>query len=95
MNNDNIDIYTLTDEEGNEEQFRYLEQCTYEGNTYYAMASLEQAQDEFCIFRVEGEGDDRILYTVDDDDEFDAVADIFEDQFFSDIDYDEEESDEE
>ena len=47
MNNDNIDIYTLTDEEGNEEQFRYLEQCTYEGNTYYAMASLEQAQDEF------------------------------------------------
>ena len=59
------------------------------------MASLEQAQDEFCIFRVEGEGDDRILYTVDDDDEFDAVADIFEDQFFSDIDYDEEESDEE
>ena len=33
------------------------------------------------------DGED-ILVTVDDDDEFDRVSDIFEDEFFSDIDHD-------
>ena len=35
-----------------------------------------------------------VLDTIDDDEEFDAVADIFEDEIFFDIDYDEEEESE-
>ena len=35
------------------------------------------------------ENGDEILETIDDDDEFDAVADAFEDQFMGEIDLDE------
>ena len=35
-----------------------------------------------------------MLVTIDDDEEFDRVADIFEDELFGEIDYDGDESDE-
>ena len=38
---------------------------------------------------MEDEDGEMMLVTIDDDDEFDAVADIFDDELFSDIDYDE------
>ena len=45
--------------------------------------------------RVEEEDGEPIFVTIDDDDEFDTVADIFEDEVFSEIDYDEDNSEEE
>ena len=83
------DIYTLTDEEGKETQFELLGTCEYNENTYYALASLESENDEYVILRVEDEDGEMRLVTIDDDDEVDAVADIFDDELFSDIDYDE------
>ena len=79
----------LTDEEGNEEQFEILGSIELDGKVYYAMTSVEEKSDEYVILRLEGEdGDDVTLVTIDDDDEFDRVADEFEDKLFGEIDYD-------
>lgn len=84
-----VDVFTLTDEEGNEEQFEILGSIEFEGKVYYAMTSVEEKNDEYVILRLEGEeGDDVTLVTIDDDEEFDRVADEFEDKLFGEIDYD-------
>ncbi|MBP5349404.1 MAG: DUF1292 domain-containing protein [Clostridia bacterium] len=84
-----VDVFTLTDEEGNEEQFEVLGSIELDGKVYYALTSVEGQNDEYVILRLEGEeGDEVTLVTVDDDDEFDRVADEFEDKLFGEIDYD-------
>lgn len=89
---DEIEVYTLTDEDGNESQFELIGECEKDGKTYYALTELDaegnQVSEEYVILRLEKEenGED-ILTSIEDDEEFDAIADYFDDQF-SDIDYD-------
>ena len=86
-----IEYYTLTDEEGNESQFELIGEAEIDGHTYYALTELDeegnQISDEYVVLRVESEGDEDILVSIEDDEEFDKVAAFFDDQF-SDIDYD-------
>ncbi len=86
-----IDVYTLTDEEGKETNFELLAEAELDGVLYYAMTELddedEQVGDEYVILRVEEEDGEEVLVSIDDDDEFDRVADYFDD-LFADIDYD-------
>ena len=80
---DDEEIITLTDEEGEEIAFALLAQTERDGNTYVALEPKEDNKDnEYVILRVEeDENGEEILVTIDDDDEFDAVADVFDDMF--------------
>ena len=97
---DNIlenDYFTLTDEDGNEIEFELIAQCERNGQQYLAMIPVEDADkdDEFCeyvILKAVIENGEEILVTIDDDDEFDDVADYFDDMLTQEIDYDAEES---
>ena len=87
-----IEIYTLTDEDGNESQFELIGECEKDGKTYYALTELDaegnQVSEEYVILRLDREENgEEILISIDDDEEFDAVADYFDDQFNA-IDYD-------
>lgn len=86
-----IEYYTLTDEDGNESQFELIGEAEIDGVTYYALTELDeegnQISDEYVVLRLESEGDEDVLVSIDDDDEFEKVADYFDDEF-SDIDYD-------
>ncbi len=94
-NNEELDeqsiIYPLVDEEGNVYNFEALGECEYNGNAYYALAPLEGPETEgYVIMRVEESEDEDLidLVPVEDDEEFEAVAEIFDDLFFSDMDFD-------
>ena len=86
-------IYILQDEEGTEHEFELLDTCEKNGVRYYAMvpAEAEDKDDEFCEYvilkavTVDGE---ETLVSIDDDDEFDDIADYFDDLFSEEIDYD-------
>lgn len=83
------DIYILTDEEGNENKFELQGSLELDGITYLALIPIDETDDEFVILKVETDEDgEEILVTIDDDDEFDKIADIFQDELFSNIDYD-------
>ncbi len=88
-----IEIYTLTDEEGNESNFELLSEAEIDGVLYCALTELDDENepigDDYVILRAEEEDGEQIFVSIDDDDEFDRVADFFDDQF-ADIDYDEE-----
>ena len=84
------DIYTLTDETGKESEFELIGSCEFEGKTYLALVPVEEGADEYVILRLElDETGEETLVTIDDDDEFDRVADYFEDELFDTVDYDE------
>ena len=95
-NNTEREFFTLTDEDGNEIQFELIGATEYKGNNYYAMIPVEdEAQgdnDGFCEYVILREDKDEngeyTLVTVDDDEEFDDVADQFDDMFSEEIDYD-------
>lgn len=81
-------LYTLVDEEGQEQMFELLDSLEYEGETYYALtpyltdAEAILADDgEVVILQSTYEGDEEILVSVDDDDLFDTLGDLFMDRF--------------
>ena len=92
------EIYTLTDEEGNENQFELLGTIEVDGKSYVGLvpAGEEDADDgEYILLKVVVEDGEEMLVTIDDDDEFDKVADAFEDEYMAEIDYDGLDEDEE
>lgn len=95
QNQDEVEIFTLTDEDGNESDFELVGSGEVDGVMYYAMIPAEQAQDEdrdsfeYVILKsVTDEGGEESLISIDDDEEFDRIADYFDDMF-STVDFDE------
>ena len=86
------DFFTFVDEEGNEIVFELIGQCELKGNTYFAMIPAGSDDNgEFCeynILKLAIEDGEEVYVTIDDDDEFDMVADYFDDLFSEEIDYD-------
>lgn len=88
------EYYTLTDEDGNELQFEVIGSAELNGRIYYAMIPVddEPTEDgvyEYVILKADKDEDgEDILVTVDDDDEFDDVADYFDDMLTDEADYD-------
>jgi uncharacterized protein YrzB (UPF0473 family) len=87
-------IITLTDEDGKEIDFEVIGDAEIDGTVYYAMTPVG-AQDnnqgiiEYVLLKlIEDEEGEEVFVTVDDEDEFDKVADFFDDMFDSEEDYD-------
>lgn len=95
-NMENEELFTLTDEEGNESQFALIGELEIDGKIYLALVPADNDDaDEYVVLKVEvDENGEEILVTIDDDDEFDRVADAFEDQFMGEFDLDVEEGSE-
>lgn len=74
-------VLTLTDEEGNEVDFVVVNAVEYNGKTYVMLVEADKLEDdeaEALMLRVEDNGEEDILVTVDDEEEFNAVSAEFE-----------------
>ena len=85
-----IPVFTLTDEEtGEEKDFELLARAELDGKLYFALVPAEDEDaEEYVILRASEDGDDIILESIDDDDEFEKVEDYFNDLLFNEMDYD-------
>jgi len=88
-----VEIYTLEDEEGNSHEFQLIATTEIKGTKYFAMLPLEDAKAEddtfeYVILKAIIEDGEETLISIDDDDEFDDVADYFDDLLADEIDYD-------
>lgn len=87
------EIFTLTDEDGNEVEFEVIAEHEKDGQRYFAMIPVEDEDSdsdicEYVILKLAKDGDEEVLVSVDDDDELDDIADYFDDLFSQEIDYD-------
>ena len=87
---DEVQVFTLTDEEtGEEKDFELLARAAIDEKLYFALVPADEEEaEEYVILRVTEDGDDLVLESVDDDDEFEKVEEYFNDLFFNEIDYD-------
>ncbi len=80
----NPDIVSLTDDDGNEYTFEVLDAIESEDGRYLAMLPIHETADEMLedsgelVIVKEGEEDGEFYYySIEDDDEYDFVADAF------------------
>ena len=87
---DEVEIYTLTDEEtGEEVDFELVARAEMDEKLYFALVPANDDEaTEYVILQVAEDGDDLILSSIEDDDEFEKVEDYFNDLLFNEIDYD-------
>ena len=97
MNENEREFFTLVDEDGTEIEFEKIGEVTIGEKTYFAMIPADSADNaqndggfcEYVVLRLDKDEDgEDTLVTVDDDEEFDNVADVFDDMFSEEIDYD-------
>ena len=89
------EFYTLVDDEGVETEFELIGKTVLKGISYYAMIPAEEQpgeDEEFCEYVIlrgdKDEDGEEMLVTIEDDEEFDDVADVFDDMFSEEVDYD-------
>ena len=83
------DIITITDEEGKSYQVERVseEDIEYQDRTYRAFLPLGEDEDEIyelILFRVVEEDGEELLEVIEDEDELEAVYEIFMDRLFED-----------
>ena len=95
LNNEEVEelgdiIYTLTDEETGEEiDFQLIARATLDDVLYFALVPADDPEcEEYYILRVTEDGEDVLLESIEDDDEFERVEEYFNDLLFNEIDYD-------
>ena len=82
LSEDEMNILTLTDEEGNETEFEYLDVIEYEGNEYLVLLPTEEGNDEIVILQIEPVDEENENYlAVEDQATLDAVYGIFKDLY--------------
>ena len=75
-------ILTLTDENGEEAEFEYLDTIDYEGKEYIVLMPLEEESNEILILEVQPVDEELENYvTVSDESILDGVYTIFKDRF--------------
>ncbi len=78
------DLYTLVDENGEEQTFELLDAMEYEGERYYALTPYyPNAEDllnddgELTILKSEFVDDEEMMVSIENDEEFEKIAGIF------------------
>ncbi len=75
-------ILTLTDENGNDVDFEYLDSIDYEGKEYLALMPAQEDSNEIVILEVEPVDEENENYlSVSDEAVLDAVYEIFKDRY--------------
>ena len=81
------DFISITDEDGKEYELEVLAEVDYHGAHYLALVPAqeedEEADLEVSILKSEEENGETILVTVDDEDELEAVYQLFMDQYYA------------
>ncbi len=77
-------VIELVDEEGNTARFEFIDSVEYNGAVDYALVPEtddEEAADEFVVLKEREIDGDSMLVTVDDDEEYSAVGEVFLNRF--------------
>lgn len=78
-NKESQNIISLMDQDGTEEEFEVVATLNLNGEDYAILLPLEGEEEAGYIFRIDRDENDKdILVPIEDDDEFEAVREEFE-----------------
>lgn len=80
----NPEIFTLTDEEGNEQEFELVDILEEDGNIYYGLVpyldnpeAMIEEDTELVVLKVGEENGEEFLATIDNDEEYERIGKLF------------------
>ena len=77
-----VSILTLTDENGNDVDFEYMDCIEYEGKEYLVLMPAEEGSDEIVILEIEPVDEENENYlAVEDEQTLAAVYEIFKERY--------------
>ena len=94
MNEYQPDLFTLEDEDGNEETFELIDVVKEEDTTYYALIPQQsdpdnlEEDDYFVLLKQDDNDPDGMLVSIEDESELDRLAEIFIQRLYADDEYD-------
>ena len=78
------EIFTLTDEDGNEQEFELMDIMEDNGTVYYALVPYTEDPDamieedtELVVLKVGEENGEEFLATIDNDEEYERIGQLF------------------
>lgn len=88
---DDEEVIVLTDEEGNEHEFTIVQVIKVDEKDYAVLLPLqgEEEAEEAVILRIDSENDEDVLVEIEDEEEFDRVAEAWE-EFLDEEEFEEE-----
>ena len=82
LNEEEMNVLTLTDEDGVETEFEYLDVIEYQGNEYLFLLPLDEEEPEVVILQIEPVDEENENYlAVEDESILDAVYGIFKERY--------------
>ena len=82
LQEEEVELLTLTDENGNDVEFEYLDSIDYEGKEYIVLIPADEESCEIVILEVEPVDEENENYlSVKDEDTLNAVYGIFKERF--------------
>jgi len=81
LDNEELGIVTLVDEDGKEHEFALVDSIEVEGEQYAILSPMEEDEesDEAIILKIgKDENGEDILYDIEDDEEWEKVADAWQ-----------------
>ena len=82
LSQEEMNILTLTDENGVETEFEYLDVIDYQDKEYLILLPLEEENDEIVILEIEPVDEENENYlAVDDEETLAAVYEIFKERY--------------
>lgn len=86
---ENMDnVIVLTDENGQETSFEFITDLEVDGNVYYVLYPVDSEEEDAVVFKVEvDEEGQEVLSVIEDDEEFEKVAEAYQEWLDSDEDF--------
>ena len=82
LEEEEMNLLTLTDEDGNESEFEYLDVIEYQGKEYLILLPADEESSEVVILEIEPVDEETENYlAVDDRSILNAVYEIFKEKF--------------
>ena len=82
LNEEEVSILTLTDENGNEVNFEYLDSIDYQGSEYLVLIPVDEDPPQVVVLQVKPVDEELENYlAVEDEAVLSAVYEIFKDKF--------------
>ncbi|KAB2951283.1 DUF1292 domain-containing protein [Heliorestis acidaminivorans] len=88
MDQEQENIIILSDEEGNEIEFEELDRVEVDGKEYAILLPADDEEDEAIILRVELEDGEEVFSHIEDDEEWEKVADYWQELTEEEVDED-------
>ena len=93
-----VNVVTLNDEDGNEQDFEYIDSVEYEGKEYGFFLPMEEDASELVILQIEPSEeneDEEVFIGIDDEELLKKVFAIFKEKYQDEFDFEEEEEESE